>query len=133
MLTEEQYPWNRQAEACFPLCQCLIPRGRCPGRPKSQSMKVKGPYPPSRASGPPHTTQPCMPPRALEQWIQAFRLHYTSGWEGEPSEASASVMDVRLRLIRERQWLLWGSGGICGLLWQCGVVKNPPAKQEMGV
>ena len=55
------------------------------------------------------------------------------GWEGEPSEASASVMDVRLRLIRERQWLLWGSGGICGLLWQCGVVKNPPAKQEMGV
>ena len=42
-------------------------------------------------------------------------------------------MDVRLRLIRERQWLLWGSGGICGLLWQCGVVKNPPAKQETWV
>ena len=43
------------------------------------------------------------------------------------------MMDVRLRLIRERQWLLWGSGGMCGLLWQCGMVKNPPAKQEMGV
>ena len=65
--------------------------------------------------------------------LWAFRLHYMSGWEGEPSEASASVIDVRPGLIRERQWLLWGSGGIRGLPWQCGVVKNPPAKQEMGV
>lgn len=58
MLTEDQYLWDRQAQACFPLCQRLIPTGRCPWRLKSQQhtsqVYTRHPW----ASGPPHATQP---------------------------------------------------------------------------
>ena len=118
MLTEEQYPGNWQAEACSPLCQCLIPRGRCPGWLKSRV----------------HTRHPGLPGLPTQfshiypagPWSSGCR--YPLGFQaplyiwpgGSLPRHQPSVMDVRPGLIRERQWFLWGPEGIRGLPWWCG-------------